>query len=85
MAYYKNNIVDGEWINAPVTPPFLRTDYPPGQMIFDAPGDFTLLSRVAWFALRGYPEVPTPTKIDDLLIAAATSIGLIGVSVYGPA
>jgi hypothetical protein len=40
-------------------------------------GDFTLLSRDAWFSLRGYPEFPIwPMHIDALLCYAAFHAGI---------
>ena len=40
-------------------------------------GDFTLLSRDDWFALRGYPEFPIwPMHIDSLLCYAAHHAGI---------
>jgi len=83
--YYVDNIADQAWFTTALQPPFLKTDYPPGQMLFDAPGDFTMLSRTAWFTLRGYPEVPMPTQLDDFIIAAARSIGLSAATFNAPA
>jgi hypothetical protein len=43
----------------------------------NACGDFTILAREAWFALRGYPEFPVwPTHIDALLCYAAYHAGM---------
>ena len=43
----------------------------------DACGDFTLLSRDDWFALRGYPEFPIwPMHIDALFCYAAHHAGI---------
>ena len=51
----------------------------------NACGDFTLLSREAWFALRGYPEFPLwPTHIDALLCYAAYHAGMPEVLLGDP-
>ena len=48
-------------------------------------GDFTLLSRDDWFALRGYPEFPIwPMHIDSLLVYAAHHAGIHQVVLEEP-
>jgi hypothetical protein len=81
VKWYENGIATDAWLYTPVAQPFFKTDWPAGQLLFDAPGEFTLLSRRAWHAIRGYPEIPSPTKLDDALIAAASAFGLKAVSI----
>lgn len=48
-------------------------------------GDFTLLSREAWFALRGYPEFPIwPMHIDSIFCYAAHHAGMREVVLREP-
>jgi len=48
-------------------------------------GDFTLLSRDDWFALRGYPEFPIwPMHLDSLLCYAAHHAGIKEVVLREP-
>jgi hypothetical protein len=48
-------------------------------------GDFTMLSRDAWFALRGYPEFPLwPTHIDAVVCYAAHHAGIREVILKDP-
>jgi hypothetical protein len=42
----------------------------------NASGDFLLMHRDHWHALRGYPELPTASHIDSYLCAIAASSGL---------
>jgi hypothetical protein len=48
--------------------------------VIGCPGDFVLMHRDAITAMRGYPEVPIPTALDDVLIVAAVHLGLDCVS-----
>ena len=49
-------------------------------------GDFTMLSRDDWFALRGYPEFPIwPQHVDSLLCYAAYHAGMKEVILGAPA
>jgi hypothetical protein len=57
----------------------------PAYLHINACGDFTLLSRKAWFALRGYPEFPIwPMHIDSLLCYAAHHAGMREVVLREP-
>ncbi|MBS1854281.1 MAG: hypothetical protein JST11_02865 [Acidobacteria bacterium] len=48
-------------------------------------GDFTMMSRDAWLALRGYPEFPIwPTHLDALLCYAAYHAGFAEVVLEDP-
>jgi hypothetical protein len=48
-------------------------------------GDFTMLSRDAWLALRGYPEFPVwPTHLDAILCYAAYHAGYAEVMLNDP-
>jgi len=42
----------------------------------NAAGSFTLMNRVHWFELRGFPEIPIILHYDAYLVAAAASMGL---------
>lgn len=54
---------------------FFRPTYP--RLHTNACGDFTLLSKQAWFALRGYPELDMFSfYIDSLLLHMAYQYGL---------
>jgi hypothetical protein len=47
------------------------------RLHYNACGDFTLMSREKWFALRGYPEMPIfSLHIDSLLLMMAAYSGL---------
>jgi hypothetical protein len=83
VKWYDNGVATDAWINTPVAQPFFKKDWPAGQLLFDAPGEFTLFSRRAWHSIRGYPEIPSPTQLDDALIAAASAFGLKAVSSPG--
>jgi hypothetical protein len=48
--------------------------------IIGCPGDFVMMHRDAISAMRGYPEVPIPTGLDDVIIVAAVHLGLDCVS-----
>ena len=51
----------------------------------NACGDFTMLAREAWLALRGYPEFPTwPTHLDAVLCYAAHHAGFREVMLEDP-
>jgi hypothetical protein len=57
--------------------PFAREIRNAAFLHTNACGDFTLLSRGDWFALRGYPEFPIwPMHIDALLCYAAHHAGI---------
>ncbi len=48
-------------------------------------GDFTMLSRRAWFAMRAYPEMPIwPMHVDSLICYAAHHAGLREVVLEDP-
>lgn len=49
--------------------------------VIGCPGDFVLMHRDAISTMRGYPEVPIPTALDDVLIVAAVHLGLECVSI----
>jgi len=52
----------------------------------NACGDFTLMSRAAWWAMRGYPEVPIGDMyVDGLAVFAARAMGLRQVLLGEPA
>jgi hypothetical protein len=42
--------------------------------------DSTYRCREAFEAVRGYPEVPIPSQLDDIIIIAAVRLGLHCVS-----
>lgn len=48
------------------------------------PGDFTLMAREHWHALRGYPELPTQRHIDSYICFMAKAIGLSQVVLKSP-
>jgi hypothetical protein len=57
----------------------------PAYLHTNACGDFTLLSRDAWFALRGYPEFPVwPTHLDAILCYAAYHAGFPEIILKDP-
>jgi hypothetical protein len=57
----------------------------PRYLHTNACGDFTLLSREAWFALRGYPEFPYwPTHLDALLCYSAHHAGIPEIILSDP-
>lgn len=43
---------------------------------FNASGDFLLMACEAWFALRGYPEIPAGIHVDSLAVQHAHDFGL---------
>jgi hypothetical protein len=48
-----------------------------GYLFTNACGDFTLMARAQWEALRGYQEFPGfPMNVDGLLLYAAKTIGM---------
>ncbi len=48
--------------------------------VIGCPGDFVLMHRDAFAAVRGYPEVPIPVALDDVMVVAAVHLGLDCVS-----
>lgn len=61
-----------EWLKR-----YVRSPYPISQLHLNACGDFTLLARERWFALRGYPELQMYSlHIDSMLCCMAYEAGL---------
>ena len=67
-----------DWTTYPQAPTSGAAHIPNAAYLHtDACGDFTLLSRDDWFALRGYPEFPIwPMHIDALFCYAAHRAGI---------
>jgi hypothetical protein len=59
-------------------------DQSAGKIHTQACGDFTLMARVRWHALRGYPEIPSHAYVDGLLCYMAASSGLRQVILQDP-
>jgi hypothetical protein len=71
--------------NCPAPSPHAASMRNPVYLHTNACGDFTLLSREAWFALRAYPEFPIwPTHVDALLCYAAYHAGFPEVILRDP-
>lgn len=49
-------------------------------VVLGCPGDFTLMHKDVIMAVRGYPEVALPTRLDDLILIQAVRLGLHCVS-----
>jgi len=49
-----------------------------------APGDFTLMAKTSWHALRGYPELASQRHVDSYLCSMAKSSGLSQVVLKRP-
>ena len=47
-------------------------------------GDFTLMSKKSWHALKGYPEIPSHAYVDGLLCNMAATSGLRQVVLEDP-
>ena len=67
-----------DWTTYPQAPTLGAAHIPNAAFLHtNACGDFTLLSREDWFALRGYPEFPIwPMHIDALFCYAAHHAGI---------
>jgi hypothetical protein len=48
----------------------------PGRLHLGASGDFLLIARQQWHRLRGFPELPTHSWIDNYLVHLASAAGL---------
>jgi hypothetical protein len=76
--------VDRTYTN-PAKSPYTAQMRNPQFLHCNACGDFTMLSREAWFDLRGYPEFPFwPTHLDSLFCYAAYHGGVPEVILKDP-
>src|SRR5215471_5813848 len=89
-AYWAMKVIDRQpGIDRTYTNP-ARSPYAPHMrnpqfLHCNACGDFTMLSRDAWFDLRGYPEFPFwPTHLDSLFCYAAYHGGVPEVILEDP-
>lgn len=75
-----------DWTDGTITPsPFTARMRDPQYLHANACGDFTMLSREAWFTLRGYPEFPIwPTHLDSILCYSAHHAGFREVVLSDP-
>jgi hypothetical protein len=75
-----------DWTGGTITQsPFATRMRDPQYLHTNACGDFTMLSRDAWFALRGYPELPIwPTHLDSVFCYAAYHAGIREVVLTDP-
>ena len=53
------------------------------QIHTNASGDFLLMHREAWYALQGYPELPTSSHIDGYMCVMAASGGMRQIVLRG--
>ena len=67
-----------DWATTPQAPtPFAHDMTNAAYLHTNGCGDFTLMSRESWFALRGYAEIPIwPMHIDSLLCYSAHHAGI---------
>jgi hypothetical protein len=72
---------------AMVTAMDVNTSSPRAQYVvcIQAPGDFLILSKQAFFRFRGYPDVALPHQLDDVPVWQATADGLYLVMLPAPA
>jgi hypothetical protein len=74
-----------DWVRTNWQSPYAGQMRDPRYLHSNASGDFTMLSRDAWFAIRGYPEFPFwPTHLDSLLCWTAYHAGIREVVLRDP-
>jgi hypothetical protein len=75
-----------DWSKGTLLPsPYAGQMRNPAYLHANACGDFTMLSREAWFAVRGYPEFPIwPTHLDSVFCYAAYHAGFREVVLGDP-
>jgi hypothetical protein len=74
-----------DWVGTNWQSPYAAQTRQPRYLHSNACGDFTLLSREGWFAIRGYPEFPFwPTHIDAFLCYSAYHAGFREVVLEDP-
>jgi hypothetical protein len=74
-----------DWTGSNWQSPYAAQMREPRYLHSNACGDFTMLSREGWFAVRGYPEFPFwPTHLDSFLCYTAYHAGLREVILEDP-
>jgi hypothetical protein len=75
-----------DWSKGTLLPsPYAAQMRNPAFLHANACGDFTMLSREAWFAVRGYPEFPIwPTHLDSITCYSAYHAGFREVVLGDP-